>query len=236
MKENEKMKSINLTEKNELEKKQKNIIEKDKVNPSENNIEDEEFLGYKMLYKPISVDYNQKNQNNQNLLRKTSTISTTLSENGLDIFSPKKCDINSNDDIENSSKIFFCRNRFYSTPISDYLDETDNYLKGLNPEKNDYQKSNNYLKKEKFFSREHFSSVDLINSNSKEIKENNIYSKTCPKLTIDINCQNPTEKSPLTQNNKNNTAIFTFQKNMNKNSVKFDFPIYDYGYYNLDCK
>ena len=146
MKENEKMEQIILTEKNELVNVQKSNTKNEEGNLPENNLEEEESLG----------------QNNQNLIRKSSTISTTLSENGLDIFNPKRCDIDSNDNIEYSSQIFFGRNRFYSTPISDYFEGIDNYLKGLNPEKNNYQKTNNYLKKEKFFSKKHFASVDLI--------------------------------------------------------------------------
>lgn len=231
MKENEKMEQIILTEKNELVNVQKNNTKNEEGNLPENNLEEEESLGYNMTYKPFLVDYKQ-GQNNQNLLRKSSTISTTLSENGLDIFNPKRCDIDSNDDIEYSSQIFFGRNRFYSTPISDYFEGIDNYLKGLNPEKNNYQKTNNYLKKEKFFSREHFASVDLINLKT---EENNSSIKTCPKLSVDINLQNAGQNPPpLTPNN--NTPNFTFQKNMIQNYGKFDFSMCCYKYYSLECK
>ena len=60
--------------------------------------------------------------------------------------------------------IFFSRDRFNSTPITNYFKGTDNYLKGLNPEKNNYKKSNNYLEKKKFL-REHFPSFDLMRYN-----------------------------------------------------------------------
>ena len=80
-------------------------------------------------------------------------------------------------------KSFFGRNRFYSPPISDYFEGTDDYLKGLFPQKNNYQKSNNYLQKELFL-RDHYSSFDLVNTN---IEESNISGKNSPKLSLDIN-------------------------------------------------
>ena len=209
-----------------------NLIGKEDEKIIENNLEEEESLRYDKNYKPLRKDCPniiQKDQNtNNNFYRKSSTLSTTvsLSENGFDALTPKKSDINLNinENNDSSSHIFFGRNSFYLTPICDYFDGFDNYFKKLNPEKNNYQKSNNYLKKEIFF-REHLGSFDLINSTK---EENYVESKPYPKLSFDLNYTNPiplqTPIQPYTQNN------------INKNSGNFDFPIYYFGYYSVDCK
>ena len=206
-----------------------NLIGKEEEKIIENNLEEEESLRYDKNYKPLPTDFpniKQKEQNtNGNFYRKSSTISTTVSvsENGFDALTPKKSDINLNinENNDSSSHIFFGRNRFYSTPIYDYYDGIEDYFKKLNPEKNDYQKSNNYLKKETFF-RGRLGSFDLINSKK---EENYIENKPYPKLSFDLNYTNPIPlQTTLPQNN------------LNKNNGKFDYPIYYFGYYSVDCK
>ena len=209
-----------------------NLNGKEEEKIIENNLEEEESLRYDKNYQPLPKDCPnnilKEPNTNGNFYRKSSNISTTVSvsENGFDALTPKKSDINLNisEVNDSSSHIFFGRNRFYSTPICDYFDGIDNYFKKLNPEKNNYQKSNNYLKKELFF-RGHLNSFDLINSTNENYKE----SKPYPKLSFDLNYINPI---PL------QTPIKTTcpQNNINKNSGKFDFPIYYFGYYSVDCK
>ena len=117
-----------------------------------NYFEETESLKYNSSYKAALPDF----QNNN--IRKSSTLSTNVSQSDfqLDSLSPKK----SFKECSSSSLINFGRERFSSMPISNYYDGTDNYFKGLYPEKNNYQKSNNYLEKKLFF-REHYPSVDL---------------------------------------------------------------------------
>lgn len=213
------------------------FIEKEEGNSAENNLEDEETLRYDTSYKPILVDsqiINFKEQNNQNFYRKSSTISTavSLSENGFDNFTPKKSNITINETIESPFKMLFGRNRFYSSPISDYFEGTDDYFKELYPQKNNYQKSHNYLQKEKVL-REHYSSFDLENSNIEESKN---YYKVFPKLSFDINLK---DSNPINSqiNPKNSSLNLSYHYNLNKKCGKFDnFPTFFYGYYSVDCK
>ena len=159
--------------------------------------------------------------------KKTSTLSTavSLTENGFEVFQKKPNIKESMDDY-----IFFSRDRFNSTPITNYFKGTDNYLKGLNPEKNNYQKSNNYLEKKKFL-REHFPSFDLMRYNN----EDKIDNKITPKLSVDINLCNPIPiQPPLTPQAQ--TTTLSLQNNLNKNVGKFNYPMYYYGYYSVDCK
>ena len=211
-------------------------IEKEEGNSAENNLEDEESLRYDTTYKPVLFDSQNirpKENNKQNFYRKSSTISTavSLSENGFDPLTPKKRNISINETNETTSQIFFGRNRFYSSPISDYFEGTDDYLKGLYPQKNNYQKSHNYLQKEQFL-REHYFSFDFVNTN---IEESKISGKTSPKLSYDINTNTNLINSPI--NPKYISTYVSYHYNLNQNCGKFDnFPISCYGYYSVDCK
>ena len=192
-------------------------LDLDLIQKSEENfLEEEESLKYDTTYKPVLVDY-----------KKTSTLSTavSLTENGFEVFQKKPNIKESMDDY-----IFFSRDRFNSTPITNYFKGTDNYLKGINPEKNNYQKSNNYLEKKKFL-REHFPSFDLMRYNN----EDKIDNKIPPKLSVDINlCNHIPIQPPLTPQAQ--TTTLSLQNNLNKNVGKFNYPMYYYGYYSVDCK
>ena len=214
-----------------------NVIEKEEGNSAESNLEDEESLRYDTIYKPVLVDSHNiktKEQINQNFCRKSSTISTavSLSENGFDTLTPKKSSINLNEANKSPSQMFFGRNRFYSSPISDYFEGTGDYLKGLYPQKNNYQKSHNYLRKEKVL-RDHYSSFDFENLNMEEPKN---LDKTSLKLSFDIDLTNPNPLNlPIIP--KTSFTNLSYHYNLNQNSGKFDnFPIGCYGYYSVDCK
>lgn len=215
-----------------------NLIGDNEVSLADNNSEEEESLRFDKSYKPVLSDYTNlklKEQNNPNYYRKSSTISTTISysESGHDILNQRKNHTSSEEkkDSSSSSHILFSRERFYSTPISNYYDGTDNYFKGLHPEKNDYQKSNNYLEKQKYI-RDHFPSVDLINYNKEDI---NISNEISPKLSVDLNnISLITFNLPKTPQAK--APNINAQNNLNKNNGKFDYPIYYFGYYSFDCK
>ena len=235
MKNEEKSNNLEKTENNELllEKSKTSglkidldLIEKQEGNFANNNL-DEEYLRFDCYYRPISKDcqIKSKEQNNENQFRKSSTISTTISmnENGNGYETNKK--YNENSDI--CSSIFFSKNKFYSNLICNYYDGTDNYLRRLNPEKNDYQKSNNYLKKEKYF-RGHFASFDFINQYNEEKFEGD---KIPMKLSADINftSPNPLNSSLVSNDNVQNTSY----KNVNQNN---NLPFYYFSYYNGDGK
>ena len=128
---------------NEKEKKSREVDTKKELS---DNLEDTDSLKYDAPYKA-------------NILRKSSTISTNVSQSEI-----------------NSDNFSFNRERFNSMPISNYFDGIDNYFRGLYPQQNNYQKSKNYLEKKYFFKyKEHFPSVDIdyIYNN-----KNNINNKT----------------------------------------------------------
>lgn len=200
------------------ETKKSNLkLDLDLIQKSEENfLEEEESLKYDTTYKPVLVDY-----------KKTSTLSTAVSQNeiGFEVFQKKPNIKDTTDDY-----IFFGRDRFNSSPITSYYEGTDNYFKGLNPEKNNYQKSNNYLEKNKYL-REHFPSVDLMRYNNEEKIDN----KVPQKKSLDINFSNPIPiQPPLTPQAQ--TTTLSLQNNLNKNAGKFNYPMYYYGYYSVDCK
>ena len=148
-------------------------------NYSSNYFEETDSLKYDSSYKAVLSDSKNK------VLRKSSTLSTNVSqsENCLDNYSPKK----SYTDCSSSSllNLNFTRERFSSTPISNYYDGIDNYFKGLYPEKNDYQNPSvdiDYMYKEKnakFFSEENSEKnpipKNLNNPQSPEIPGKNEY-------------------------------------------------------------
>ena len=133
-------------------------------NSPSNYYEETESLKYDSSYKAVS------SENKNNTLRKSSTLSTTVSQSeGVDNLSPQK----SNKEYSSSPNLNFGRERFVSMSISNYYDGIDNYFKGLYPEKNDYQKSNNYLPKEIYF-KKHFNSEDInLIYEEKETKNGN---------------------------------------------------------------
>jgi hypothetical protein len=133
----------------------------------ENYCEETKSLKYDSSYKAVLSDIKSNN-----ILRKSSTISTNVSqnENGLENISLKN---SYNDENTSSTLPNFNRERLYSTPISNYYDGTDNYFRELFPNKNDYQKSNNYLPKEIYF-KKHFNSEDInLIYEEKETKNGN---------------------------------------------------------------
>ena len=190
-----------------LELNQKNKKEPEE-NSSSNYFEETDSLKYDSSYK--AVISNSKNK----VLRKSSTLSTNVSqsENCLDNNSPKK----SYTDCQSSSPLNSnpTRERFSSTPISNYYDGTDNYFKGLYPEKNDYQKSNNYLEKRLFF-REHYPSVDI----------DYIYKEENSKFFSEDNSE---KINQISQPLINPQSI--------ENQGKNEYPVFFLGYCGFDCK
>lgn len=92
--------------------------------------------------------------------RKLSTLSTTISQTDIcsetNSFLPPsnlKCQNDRKTSYTQSSHIYFGRERLNSTPVTSYFEGLEFYLRGLHPEKNDYQKTNNYIEKEIFFKR-----------------------------------------------------------------------------------
>lgn len=155
--------------------------------------------------------------------------------------------------------INFTRERLNSTPVTNYFEGIDFYLRGIQPEKNDYTKSGNFIEKEKFFNDKDFSfknmkykSFDLseqkrfmsnlalknteeniFNSNN----NNTIFFPPQNKMT-QINIENKIQNSTINNINiiNNQPMIMQMPQNTENGTGKFDMPIYFVRYCDLDCK
>ena len=155
--------------------------------------------------------------------------------------------------------INFTRERLNSTPVTNYFEGIDFYLRGIQPEKNDYTKSGNFIEKEKFFNDKDFSfknmkykSFDLseqkrfmsnlalknteeniFNSNN----NNTIFFPPQNKMT-QINIENKIQNSTINNINiiNNQPMIMQMTQNTENGTGKFDMPIYFVRYCDLDCK
>ena len=153
--------------------------------------------------------------------------------------------------------INFTRERLNSTPVTNYFEGIDFYLRGIQPEKNDYTKSGNFIEKEKFFNEKDFSfknmkykSFDLSEQkkfmsnlalkNTEEnifnSNNNNIYFPQ-NKMT-QINIENKIQNSTINNINiiNNQPMIMQMPQNTENGTGKFDMPMYFVRYCDLDCK
>ena len=240
-----------------------NIIEESEENTKykeEEHLSEEESLGYNSNYNLFQNNTSNKENNilkEKTSKRKASTLSTAISQ--TDTFSEtnsflppnnlKNLNYERKSSYTQPSLVFFGRERLNSTPITNYYEGLDHYIRGLHPDKNEYQKSNNYIEKETFFKQKNFplnnkfKSFDLaeqkkFNSNQilKNIEDNfkiTPNNKLASSFQFDNNMQNNIQNN--INNNQNNLATLTPKFN-NCIYGKFDMPMYYLGYYNIDCK
>ena len=256
-----------------------NVIEEDDENiknKEDEHLSEEESLGYNSNYKLFqnnSMNKEHQNVKEKTTKRKLSTLSTTISQTDIcsetNSFLPPnnlKCQNDRKTSYTQSSHIYFGRERLNSTPVTCYYEGLDFYLRGLQPEKNDYQKTNNYIEKEIFFKEKNipykdckYKSFDLaenkkFNSNQilKNIEENyknqknKKFNSNQILKNIEENYKNQNDnKMPLSiskdnsQNNTNNSQnLFMSMTPKFTNTIhgKFDMPMYYFGYYNFDSK
>ena len=244
-----------------------NVIEESKENmknKEEDHLSEEESLGYNSNYKLFQNNAISKdNQGFKDKIskRKASNLSTTISQ--ADTFSetnsilPPNNIKSQNNDRKTSytqpSHIFFGRERLNSTPLTTYFEGMDFYLRGLQPEKNDYQKTNNYIEKEIFFKEKNISFKNMKNkslyfSEQKKFNYNralrnideNYKNETDNKMQTHLPLQISLENTIPNQNNLNNNYQNSFTpmtpKFNNCMYGKFDMPLYYFGVYNIDSK
>jgi hypothetical protein len=156
------------------------------------------------------------------------------------------------------NNINFSRERLNSTPITNYFQGIDYYLRGIQPENNDYTKSGNFVEKEKFFKDKDlypfksmkYKSFDLSeqktffsNQALKRIEENNNQSNNnainFPKnKPTQINIENKIQNSTINNINiiNNQPMIMQMPQNYENCQGKFDMPMYYFRYCDFDCK
>lgn len=234
----------------------------------DNNSEDEN-LGYNSNYnikKNGLYNINNKNPEEMRLNSKESTGSTAVSQNELYLeqitsLYPENLKMEKNNrdiNITPYSEFNFNRERLNSTPITNYFQGIDFYLRGIQPEKNDYTKSGNFVEKEKFFKdkelyqykslkyksfglSEHKTfypnhAFNLIEEKNMKFNENTI--NFPQNKQTQINIENKIQNSTINNINiiNNQPMIMQMPQNYENGIGKFDMPMYYVPYCNLDCK
>ena len=234
----------------------------------DNNSEDEN-LGYNSNYnikKNGLYNINNKNPEEMRLNSKESTGSTAVSQNELYLeqitsLYPENLKMEKNNrdiNITPYSEFNFNRERLNSTPITNYFQGIDFYLRGIQPEKNDYTKSGNFVEKEKFFKDKELYQYKSLKYKSFDLSEHktfypnhafNMMEEKNMKLnenTINfpqnkqtqINIENKIQNSTINNINiiNNQPMIMQMPQNYENGIGKFDMPMYYVQYCNLDCK
>lgn len=237
---------------------------KDKNEQQENNSDDEN-LGYNSNY---TLNKNTKISKDIKFIEeassKNSTLSNSISQN--EVYLEQISSLNQgNLKTENNereinynsySNIIFNRERLNSTPITNYYQGIDYYLREIQPEKNDYTKSGNFIEKEKFFRDKDFpfknmkyksfdlsepkkfinQDLNLIEDNTHLMQNNNNMINFPKNQASQINIENKIQNSTINNINIINNQPMIMQIPQNYENGKFDMPIYYLHYCDLDCK
>ena len=247
----------------EEDEKSQNTKEQQEINSEDEN------LGYNSNYtlnKTNKCNIDKHNLEDVILNSKASTISTTNSQSEVYLEQitsvyPENLKMESNEREINYTfynNINFNRERLNSTPITNYFQGIDYYLRGIQPEKNDYTKSGNFVEKEKFFRDKDlyqfknmkYKSFDLSeqktffsNQSLKGIEENNIQSNNnsinfVQNKATQIKIENKIQNSTINNINiiNNQPMIMQMPQNYDNCQGKFDMPMYYVRYCDLDCK
>ena len=253
---------------NKINIKLNSIKEEEKYSNKEEQQEhssEDENLGYNSNYIIQKRSKNISDNKNIEEISSKSKASTAIS---LNESSSEQTNIfysgylkNENFERKESYNLYkninFTRERLNSTPVTNYFQGIDFYLRGIQPEKNDYTKSGNFIEKEKFFNEKDFSfknmkykSFDLSeqkkfmsNQALKNIEEtifnsnNNMNYFPQNKMT-QINIENKIQNSTINNINiiNNQPMIMEMPQNSENGTGKFDMPMYFVRYCDIDCK
>ena len=158
--------------------------------------------------------------------RKSSTGSTSTSKPddiSEFVFLP-----NSPINIQESQQkgIFFGRDRNCLNPVFNFYQNTEDNLREIYPDKENYKNTKNYMLKTQYFNNNE-------KSETKFIKDNNIIPKTTENSTQNNNIfKNSIQTTPLTPV----MATSFTPKICSGVKGKFDLPMYYFGFYGLDSK
>ena len=258
------------TPNNKINIKLNSIKEEEKYSNKEEQQEhssEDENLGYNSNY---IIQKRSKNISDNKNIEEISSKSKASTATSLNESSSEQTNIfysgylkNENFERKESYNLYkninFTRERLNSTPVTNYFEGIDFYLRGIQPEKNNYTKSGNFVEKEKFFNDKDFSfknmkykSFDLseqkrfmsnlalknteeniFNSNN----NNTIFFPPQNKMT-QINIENKIQNSTINNINiiNNQPMIMQMPQNTENGIGKFDMPIYFVRYCDLDCK
>jgi hypothetical protein len=243
--------------------KSQNSKEQQEINSEDEN------LGYNSNYtlnKDNKFTSDKHNSEDIILNSKASTISTANSQTEVFLEQitsvyPENLKMENNEreiNYTSYNNINFNRERLNSTPITNYFQGIDYYLRGIQPEKNDYTKSGNFVEKEKFFKDKDlyqfknmkYKSFDLSeqktffsNKALKRIEENNIQSNNNSinypqNKATQINIENKIQNSTINNINiiNNQPMIMQMPQTYENGQGKFDMPMYYFRCCDFDCK
>ena len=264
----------------EIENSSKASIKNNKKNINLNSIKEEQQYSNEERHEHSSEEENLGYNSNYIIQKRSKNISDNKNIEEISSKSKASTAISLNESSSEQTNIFysgylknenferkesynlykninFTRERLNSTPVTNYFEGIDFYLRGIQPEKNDYTKSGNFIEKEKFFKEKDFSfknmkykSFDLSeqrkfvsNQALKRIDENNTncYDNmmNIPQdKSTQINIENKIQNSTINNINiiNNQPMIMQIPPNFENGSGKFDMPIYYVLYCDLDCK
>ena len=253
---------------NKINIKLNSIKEEEKYSNKEEQQEhssEDENLGYNSNYIIQKRSKNISDNKNIEEISSKSKASTAIS---LNESSSEQTNIfysgylkNENFERKESYNLYkninFTRERLNSTPVTNYFEGIDFYLRGIQPEKNDYTKSGNFIEKEKFFNDKDFSfknmkykSFDLseqkkfMSNQALKNTEENIFNSNNNTIYFpqnkmtQINIENKIQNSTINNINiiNNQPMIMQMPQNTENGTGKFDMPIYFVRYCDLDCK
>lgn len=247
------------------------IIEKPSKNEEDNNQnnDNEDSLSYTTLYRSSQSSFNKNSKDFELSIQRrlSSNISTSQSDinyqdlNGLS--SDKQ--FNSQKSIKEIQPLNLFGNDFSNLAIN-YYKETQDYLKNLHFNKNDYRHTKNYIEKEKYYDDYDEDNNDENKHNKIEFSEEkykiiNKNDNTNSFLSFNKEISNNNEEKPFigfnkilknnyNEKNRNNINITNINNNCfinpvfinpnnnfnNINGSKYDVSMYYLGYYSVDCK
>lgn len=154
--------------------------------------------------------------------------------------------------------INYSRERINSTPITNYFQGMDYYLRGKEPERSDYTKTGNFIKKEEFFQDRDltfkamkYKSFDMSdpfrfcsnktlkrNDDTNKLNANNNINNFPQNKITQINIENKIQNSTINNINiiNNQPMIMQMPQNFENGTGKFDMPMYYVRYCDFDCK
>ena len=258
------------TPNNKINIKLNSIKEEEKYSNKEEQQEhssEDENLGYNSNYIIQKRSKNISDNKNIEEISSKSKASTAIS---LNESSSEQTNIfysgylkNENFERKESYNLYkninFTRERLNSTPVTNYFEGIDFYLRGIQPEKNDYTKSGNFIEKEKFFNEQDFSFKNMKNKSFDLSEQKRFMSNLALKNTEEnifnsnnnntiffppqnkmtqINIENKIQNSTINNINiiNNQPMIMQMPQNTENGTGKFDMPIYFVRYCDLDCK
>ena len=231
----------NISPNQKLDLNLKTEAEKDIKNEDENfqNNEYDDSLSYSTFYRSSQSSFNKNSKDIDSSIKRkfSSNISISQSDTNQELngYSDR---INFSQKRINRIQPINLFGKESNNSLVNYFKETENYIKYLYSDKNDFQKSKNYMEKEKYYKNnddycDHYDyikykSTDLSENKKNLLKEDNSNNNSF--ISLNKNILNNNDEKPLNDlnkiNNKNNEENKKNINNININNNCYINKIY----------